>query len=75
MLPDHWEWVFHNAEIECGPLPQFEGVYPGPFYTAMVVPSVVKMRAVHEWITDIVEEDGPFDGLMGFSAVGFRTSS
>lgn len=27
------------------------------------------MQAAYEWVTDIIEEDGPYDGVMGFSAV------
>lgn len=27
------------------------------------------MQAAYEWVTDIIKEDGPFDGVMGFSAV------
>lgn len=68
-MPSHWQWVFVNSEIECGPHPQFEEVYPGPFFTSTVVPSIVQMRATQEWILDIIDEEGPFDGLFGFSAV------
>ncbi|PNS14520.1 Dihydrofolate reductase [Sphaceloma murrayae] len=71
LLPRHWEWCFYNAEIECGPLPQLEGLYPGPFYTAVALPSLKMIQRVHAWIREIIEEDGPFDGLLGFSAGGY----
>ena len=68
-LPGHWEFCFYDADIECGPLPQLEGLYPGPFFTNFAIPTVAVMRDIHQWLLDIVEEDGPFDGFMGFSAV------
>jgi hypothetical protein len=68
-LPGHWEFCFYDADIECGPSPQLEGLYPGPFYTNFVIPTLAVMRDTHQWLLDIVEEDGPFDGFMGFSAV------
>lgn len=70
MLPSHWEWCFINAELECGALPQLADYYPGPHYLAVTIPTVKNIERFYEWFLDVLEEEGPFDGYMGFSAVG-----
>ena len=69
LLPSSWEWVFAQADIECGSLPSLKGVYPGPYFTFFIVPTVARINEVHDWLLNFIEEEGPFDGLMGFSAV------
>lgn len=70
LLPSHWEWRFIDAELECGPHPQLVDLYPGPYYVAVAIPTVKNLQAFYDWILDVVQEDGPFDGFVGFSAVG-----
>lgn len=70
MLPSHWEWFFINAELECGAHPELADFYPGPYYTPVAVPTVKSIAHFHSWCLDLVAEEGPFDGCMGFSAVG-----
>jgi hypothetical protein len=69
MLPSHWEWVFVDAEVECGPSPGVE-IWPGPYRNYFVIPDVKTMAHVEEWLLGIVDEEGPFDGVFGFSEVG-----
>ncbi|KAH8692260.1 serine hydrolase FSH [Talaromyces proteolyticus] len=71
LLPNSWEWVFHDAELECAPLPSIKNLYPGPYFTFFLVPSVSRMNELHEWFLNLIEEEGPFDGLMGFSMGGY----
>ncbi|SMQ54214.1 unnamed protein product [Zymoseptoria tritici ST99CH_3D7] len=68
MLPSHWEWFFINAELECGAHPELADFYPGPYYTPVAVPTVKSIAHFHDWCLDLVAEEGPFDGCMGFSA-------
>lgn len=69
LLPSSWEWVFHDADLECDALPSVRGLYPGPYFTFFAVPNVRRVKEVHEWLLNLIEEEGPFDGLLGFSMV------
>jgi hypothetical protein len=68
MLPSHWEWVFVEAEIECDAYPGVE-IWPGPYRNYFTAPSLKGMNAAEEWLLGIIDEEGPFDGVFGFSEV------
>ena len=42
-------------------------MFPGPYLCYYDVPLESKIRAAQQYISDIVEEEGPFDGILGFS--------
>lgn len=67
-LPLHWEWVFPQAEHICDASPGVE-IWPGPYRNYFIVPSVETMANTYDWLYDIIDSDGPFDGVIGFSEV------
>ena len=72
MLPSHWEWEFIDADIECDAAPGIDGIYPGPYLSYFRMPSIDKIQEIHEWVYEVIEEDGPFDGVLGFSEASSR---
>jgi hypothetical protein len=42
-------------------------IMPGPFYCWYTRVETEHIRAAHELVHEIIEEEGPFDGLIGFS--------
>lgn len=68
-----YSFEFVDAEVDCPPAEGIEALYPGPFrewYTwdfAKRVPPRETVTDAIESILSIIEEDGPFDGLIGFS--------
>ncbi|KIX09426.1 uncharacterized protein Z518_00506 [Rhinocladiella mackenziei CBS 650.93] len=61
------EPVYIEGEVECPKARGLGAFATGPFscYYDNFAPESVK-RA-HEMITEVIEEDGPFDGILGFS--------
>ncbi|KAJ5091913.1 EF-hand calcium-binding domain protein [Penicillium alfredii] len=58
---------FVDAEADCPPAPGVDGFYPGPYigwFPSYEPPSVKK---VQESLKEIIEEDGPYDGVIAFS--------
>lgn len=51
------------------PAPGVDAVYPGPYMAWFPDPSTESISETLEIIDDIVEDEGPFDGIMGFSQV------
>lgn len=68
-LPPHWTFEFHDAPIECGPGLDIGGVYPGPYYCFFESYTPERMSDAVEYVREIVEDEGPFDAVMGFSQV------
>ena len=68
-LPAHWEWEFFDGEVECDPAPGLGDVYPRPFHSYFEIPSVHGIEAAHEAILGFIEDEGPFDAVLGFSEV------
>lgn len=69
LLPQNFEYEFFNAEYE---YPAAEGVgeiFPGPYYCFYPVPTINNVEYAHQYVQDIIDEEGPFDAVMGFSQV------
>ncbi|RAK81974.1 uncharacterized protein BO72DRAFT_523861 [Aspergillus fijiensis CBS 313.89] len=62
-----WEFVFLSGEIECSPAPGIEGTFPGPYYCWTRTFDTESVDAAHALIEEAIEENGPFDGVLGFS--------
>lgn len=58
---------FVDAEVDCPPAPGVGEFYPGPYigWFPSYEPSSVKQ--IQENLRQIIEEDGPYDGVIGFS--------
>nr|POE88311.1 hydrolase fub4 [Quercus suber] len=61
------EYIFLDGEIACAPAPGMEGVAPAPHLCYYKIVSTVEIAAAHEQIHEFVEDEGPFDGVIGFS--------
>lgn len=70
LLPKHFEYEFFDADNE---YPAAEGcadIFPGPYYCFYPVPTTNNVELAHQYVQEIIEEEGPFDAVMGFSQVG-----
>ena len=67
---------FLQGEIECGPGPGVEGFFDGPYYSYYTWPRHVNedgdasVDDAYSLIYETIEEEGPFDGILGFSHGG-----
>jgi hypothetical protein len=67
------ELVFVDGTIETECHEQMIGMFQGPYYSWFPTPSenmVVNYESAKpslDFVQEIIEEDGPFDGIMGFS--------
>ncbi|KAI1100338.1 serine hydrolase FSH [Jackrogersella minutella] len=64
--PSH-EFVYIDGLIECEASEGVGGVFPGPFYCYYSQPTLSQLQAAFDLIHDIIDEEGPFDGIIGFS--------
>jgi len=44
-----------------------ENIFPGPYLCYYNLPTPALVQQAHEYILDIMDEEGPFDGVIGFS--------
>ena len=68
-LPPHWALDFVDAPIECGPGLNISGIYPAPYYCFFESYTPERMSDAVSFVREIVEEDGPYDAIFGFSQV------
>ncbi|PWY89874.1 hypothetical protein BO70DRAFT_393073 [Aspergillus heteromorphus CBS 117.55] len=62
-----WEFHYLTGEVDCPPAPGITDNFPGPYrcYTRRFDPA--SEGAAHDLIDDTIDEQGPFDGVLGFS--------
>nr|POE87421.1 hydrolase fub4 [Quercus suber] len=66
-LGPHHEFVFLDGEIECEAAPGLENMAAGPYlcyYKSVSTPEVLR---AHDQVQSFIEDEGPFDGVVGFS--------
>lgn len=68
------EFVFLQGEIDSEPHPAIKDVYEGPFFNWFPWPPKLgqehyarTLQDAYELIYEFVEDEGPFDGIIGFS--------
>jgi predicted esterase len=66
-LDPSYEFVFIDGEIERGPSPGVPAGTPGPFFSYHEGLEADGVRAACDLIDIVLEEEGPFDGFVGFS--------
>ncbi|KAE8150833.1 hypothetical protein BDV25DRAFT_171872 [Aspergillus avenaceus] len=66
-LPADWEFDFLDGEMESKPATGIEDIFPGPYYSYHGVPIPEDVWRAYNFIMDVVQEEGPFDGVIGFS--------
>jgi len=65
LLPPSFEYEFIDGEEESDPAKGIDAIYPGPYLQyASCAETVDKAIA---YLEEIMEEEGPFDGVIGFS--------
>ncbi|KAM7200795.1 Serine hydrolase (FSH1) domain containing protein [Rhypophila sp. PSN 637] len=67
MLGPAHEYVYINGGISCGPARDLPDFVPGPFYSWYEALSSPQCQESHDAISETIEEEGPFDGVIGFS--------
>ncbi|KUJ13196.1 uncharacterized protein LY89DRAFT_687410 [Mollisia scopiformis] len=67
LLPSTYVFDFLDAPIECDAAAELEGLFPGPYYCFFDKYSEEEMQKAIEFVHEVVEEDGPYDCVMGFS--------
>jgi len=69
MLPPSWEFDFVDAPFDCNAAPELTGIYPGPYHCFFDKYSEENMSQAVDFVREVVDEDGPYDCIMGFSQV------
>ncbi|KAK0757889.1 hypothetical protein N5P37_009181 [Trichoderma harzianum] len=66
-LPSEWEFEFLDGEVEAQPAPGVSEYFPGPYLCYYDDPTPQAVQDAVDMIMDVVQEDGPFDAILGFS--------
>jgi len=52
-----------------------DAFFPGPYYCFYELPTPDQVQEAYDFVTETIEEEGPFDGIIGFSQGGALASS
>ncbi|MCJ1305102.1 hypothetical protein MMC08_007916 [Hypocenomyce scalaris] len=66
-LPSTYTFDFVDAPFTSAPAAGIDVFYSPPYYAFWHGTSVSAIRASHAWFAEILERQGPYDGVMGFS--------
>lgn len=66
-LDSSFSFDFVDAPYPSAPAAGIELFYPPPYYIFYRGTDVSALRAAHEWLRDLLDRDGPYDGVMLFS--------
>lgn len=69
LLPAAYSFDFFNAPMEGPAAVQLKTIYPGPYYSFFEQYSDADMQEAIKVVEEIVEEEDPYDGVLGFSQV------
>ncbi|PGH19326.1 hypothetical protein AJ80_04079 [Polytolypa hystricis UAMH7299] len=69
------EFVYVDGVIECEAADGVGSIFPGPYLCYYNLPTHSLVSAAHDFIHNIMNEDGPFDGVIGFSQGAALASS
>ncbi|KAE9380744.1 hypothetical protein N431DRAFT_477623 [Stipitochalara longipes BDJ] len=58
---------FIDAPHECPPAPGISEVFPPPYLAWQVQYEPEQIEEAHSFLKSVIEEDGPYDGVIGFS--------
>lgn len=68
-LPEEYEYEFFDGDKEVVPQKFLGEVFPGPYLTYISFLTTEEIGNALERIEEYIEEEGPFDGIMGVSEV------
>lgn len=74
MDPTH-EFVFVDGLEECRPASGVAAFFSGPFYCYYAKPTAEHLAAAYDLVREVIEEEGPFHGVFGFSQGGALAAS
>lgn len=74
MDPIH-EFVFVDGLVECAPPAAVPSFFQGPFYCYYSKPTAENLQAAYDLVHELIEEEGPFHGVFGFSQGGALAAS
>lgn len=74
-LSGHHEFVYLAGEVECDAAPGIGSIYPGPYLCYYHLPTTTHVADAHDLVLDFIEDEGPFDGVIGFSQGAALASS
>ncbi|KAG9239334.1 serine hydrolase FSH [Amylocarpus encephaloides] len=66
-LPCSWEFEFLDGEFDAAPAPGVKAIFPGPYLCYHGEPIPKDVQHAHNLVLDVIREEGPFDGVIGFS--------
>ncbi|KAK8045424.1 hypothetical protein PG993_005448 [Apiospora rasikravindrae] len=69
------EFFFVDGPIECDPAEGVDRVSSGPFLCYYDKPVQERLQRAFDLLDDVIREDGPFDGIFGFSQGGALAAS
>ncbi|KAM7204959.1 Serine hydrolase FSH [Rhypophila sp. PSN 637] len=70
------EFIFLDGTIECPAADEIVAtIFPPPFYCYYSKPTTTQLEAAFELVTEFIEDEGPFDGVFGFSQGGALIAS
>ncbi|RAK74688.1 uncharacterized protein BO72DRAFT_470695 [Aspergillus fijiensis CBS 313.89] len=67
LIGESHEYVFLDGPVSCGPANGIPPDMPGPFYNWYDGLSSSQVKEAHDLVMDVIEAEGPFDGVIGFS--------
>ncbi|KAK6213784.1 hypothetical protein QIS74_09786 [Colletotrichum tabaci] len=72
--PGH-EFVFVDGLLDCEPADKVDAIFPGPFSCYYDKPVLSQLQDAYDVIYEVLREEGPFDGVFGFSQGGALAAS
>lgn len=72
LLPEHFEYDFFDAEHEIAAAEGCGEIFPGPYTCWYPVPTNANVKSAHQVVEELIQEEGPYDVVMGFSQVRSR---
>ncbi|GIK06342.1 hypothetical protein Aspvir_001990 [Aspergillus viridinutans] len=67
LLPAHFEFLFVDGDYMCQPADGVASIFPPPFLCYYPEPDKDAVERALSTLRNVVEEEGPFDGVIGYS--------
>ncbi|KAI4101559.1 MAG: hypothetical protein L6R37_004885 [Teloschistes peruensis] len=74
-LPGSHDFVYLPGEVECDAAPGVSAIYPGPYLCYYDLPTTNAVGDAHDLVLAFIEDEGPFDAIIGFSQGAALASS
>ena len=71
-LPPEYSYEFFEGDVPIIPQKRLADVYPGPYLTWVDVLTTQRMARALSRIEEFIEDEGPFDGVLGVSEVSLN---